>query len=156
MTGRIPPAPAGLSPRISRPSACAGMKPVSPPPNRLDWPGNYMPVNYNKGAAKRAGLAMAVLENRVSRFVAPAAANGTAALAGNATAMPENLRLSIPNPSGPEVWPTIAYSRLLLHKNCADGRQGERVKKLLIGYCETAKNTRMSGYTPLPEGQGLY
>lgn len=137
---------------------------------KMGWPGNSMSVNYNEGVAnrirhswgaigyveygmaKRAGLSMALLQNRAGRFVAPSAASGMAALSSNATAMPDNLRLFIPDPPGPEAWPIGTYSWLLLHKNYADTKQGERVKKF-VDWClrDGQKYAEQFGYTPLPE-----
>ena len=137
---------------------------------KMGWPGNSMSVNYNEGVAnrirhswgaigyveygvaKRAGLAMAVLENKAGRFVAPSATSGMAALAGNATAMPANLRLFTPDPEGPEAWPIVTYSWLLLHKDYADAQQGERIKKF-VDWCLQGgqRYADQFGFTPLPE-----
>ena len=137
---------------------------------KMGWPGNSMSVNYNEGVAnrirlswgaigyveygiaKRAGLSMAVLENRAGKFVAPSVASGMAALTNNVTAMPDNLRLFIPDPLGQDAWPIGSYSWLLLHKNYADPQQGARITKF-VDWClrDGQKYAEQYGYTPLPE-----
>ena len=82
--------------------------------------------------AKRLGLAMAQLQNKAGRFVAPSDQSGQAALA-SVKQMPDNLRLFVPDPDGPESYPIVTYSWLLLHARYARPRQGvgaEAVRQL--------------------------
>ena len=104
----------------------------------VDWPGNAMRARGNEGVAarikvsegsigyveyhfaKRLGLAMAQLQNRAGRFVAPSERSGQTALARNVKQMPENLRLFLPDPEGEDAYPIVSFSWLLLYERYAD------------------------------------
>ncbi len=137
---------------------------------KMGWPGNAMNVNYNEGVAnrirlsrgaigyveygvaKRAGLAMAALENKEGTYVAPSVASGMAALTSNATKLPASMLLFIPDPGGPDSYPITTFSWLLLHRNYADAEQAARIKKF-VDWClrDGQKYAEQFGYTPLPE-----
>ncbi|NLZ16971.1 MAG: phosphate ABC transporter substrate-binding protein PstS [Desulfobulbaceae bacterium] len=137
---------------------------------KIDWPGNSMSVNYNEGVANRilhswgaigyveygvasrAGLPMAILENKDGHYVPPSVESGMAALANNAPQLPTNLRLFIPDPAGAGAYPISSYSWLLLHQRYPNPQQGERIKKF-VDWClkEGQKYAVQLGYTPLPQ-----
>jgi phosphate transport system substrate-binding protein len=92
----------------------------------VEWPGHPMraagnegvaglighaigSIGYlNYGAARQAGLRMALLENREGAFVAPTPESATAALA--AAELPENLRAFLPDPAGVASYPIVTFS----------------------------------------------
>jgi phosphate transport system substrate-binding protein len=101
--------------------------------NLVNWPGNAMRAEGNEGVAgriqhsegsigyvgyefaQRLGLRMALLENKKGEFVKPGDQSCTAAL--NSAEMPENLRVYVPDPTGPGVYPIVTFSWILLYKN---------------------------------------
>jgi phosphate transport system substrate-binding protein len=88
--------------------------------NLVDWRGTVMLARGNEGVAarikhsdgaigyveyhfaRRLGLPMAHLQNRAGHFVEPTEASGQTALSRNATKMPPNRRLFLPDPDGPD------------------------------------------------------
>jgi len=104
----------------------------------VKWPSNTMIVQGNEGVAARvkvspgsigymeyayarvAHLAVASLENKAGHFVAPSEAAGATTLAANVDAIPENLRLFLPDPEGADAYPLVSFSWLLLKTRYAD------------------------------------
>jgi len=133
----------------------------------VDWPGSAMRGKGNEGvaglvkispgsigyvdyaSAHHAGLRMALLENREGRFVAPTPESGTAALA--AVEMPENLRLFVPDPPGPDSYPIATFTWILLHRAYDDSKKAEALRDL-FRWCLTTGQERAPqlGYIPLP------
>jgi phosphate transport system substrate-binding protein len=96
-------------------------------------------------------IAMATLENKEGKYVAPTAEAGAAAL-GSAK-LPENLRLFLPDPIGAESYPIVTYSWMLVKKDYKDANKSKTMKDL-IKYClsaEAQKKAGEKGYIPLPE-----
>jgi phosphate transport system substrate-binding protein len=137
---------------------------------KIDWPGNSMASRFNEGVAakvkyswgsigyveygiaKRAGLSMAVVENKMGEYVKPTDTSGTATLANTSTQMPQNLRLFIPDPDGRDSYPIITYTWLLLYKSYADKGKAERVKQFVNwGLTQGQKYAAEYGYAPLPQ-----
>jgi phosphate transport system substrate-binding protein len=135
----------------------------------VTWPANAMRARGNEGVAgrikvsegsigyveyhfaKRLGLAMAQLQNRAGRFVAPSEASGQSALARNAQQMPADLRLFLPDPEGDDAYPIVSYSWLLLYDRYADRDKGAALKKFVTwGLTEGQVFSRELGYIPLP------
>jgi phosphate transport system substrate-binding protein len=83
-------------------------------------------VNY--GAARKAGLAMAHLENRDGGIVRPGDASGTATL--GAVELPENLRVFLPDPAGREAYPILTLTWILLYRTYPDAAKAEAVREL--------------------------
>jgi phosphate transport system substrate-binding protein len=136
---------------------------------KVDWPGNSMASRYNEGVAakikhswgsigyveygiaKRAGLSMAVLENKLGQYVKPTDAIGTSTLANTSTQMPQNLRLFIPDPDGKDSYPIVTYTWLLLYKSYADKAKAEKVKQFVNwGLTQGQAYAAEYGYAPLP------
>jgi phosphate transport system substrate-binding protein len=136
----------------------------------VSWPANAMRSRGNEGVAgrikvsegaigyveyhfaKRLGLAMAQLQNRAGRFVAPSETSGQSALARNAQQMPADLRLFLPDPQGDDAYPIVSFSWLLLHDRYADRDKGAALKKFVTwGLTEGQVFSRELGYIPLPE-----
>jgi phosphate transport system substrate-binding protein len=136
---------------------------------KVDWPGNSMAARYNEGVAvkirhswgsigyveygiaKRAGLSMATLENQAGAFVQPDDNSGTITLAQNASKMPENLRMFLPDPEGAEAYPIVTYSWLLLYQTYADQSKSDKVKQFVKwGLTAGQELAPQYGYAPLP------
>ncbi len=138
---------------------------------KVDWPGNSMAGRYNEGVAtkirhswgsigyveygvaKRAGLAMASLENKAGHFVRPHDASGTTTLANTVGQLPANLRMFLPDPDGQDSWPIITYSWLLLNKTGADTQKAGRVREFVRwGLTSGQQYAQEHGFAPLPAG----
>ncbi len=137
---------------------------------KIDWPGNSMVSRYNEGVAgavkmsmgsigyveygiaKRAGLAIAALENRSGEFVSPTDTSGTISLANNAAQLPDNLRMFLPDPEGKDSYPIITYTWLLLYKSYPDSEKARKIQQF-VGWGLTHGQQYASnyGYTPLPD-----
>jgi phosphate transport system substrate-binding protein len=137
---------------------------------KVDWPGNSMASRYNEGVAakikyswgsigyveygiaKRAGLAMAALENKEGQYVRPTNEIGTTTLANTSPQMPANLRMFLPDPGGRDSYPIVTYTWLLLYKSHSDKAKAMKVKQFVNwGLTEGQKFAAEYGYTPLPE-----
>ena len=136
----------------------------------VDWPGNAMVARGNEGVAalikigegsigyieygfaKRLGLPMAWLQNKSGRFVAPNEDSGTETLAKNASTMPENLRLMIPDPDGEDAYPIVTLSWLLVYRSYPDQAKASAIKQFVnFGLTEGQRYSRELGYVPLPD-----
>lgn len=137
----------------------------------VNWPGNAMVLRGNEGVAgririsvgsigyveygyaQRAGLPMAWLENKSGIFIKPSPESGSIALANAEQAMPENLRLFLPNPEGKNSYPIVTYSWLLLYKQYHDKIKSEALKKFVRwAITEGQQFSSELGYVPLPLG----
>lgn len=112
----------------------------------VKWPINSMSARGNEGVAgrikitegavgyveygyaQRAGLAMALLENRAGRFIAPSPVRGQATLANTQDDMPENRRMFFPDPPGEDSYPIVSYSWLLLYGSYPDQKKAGALK----------------------------
>ena len=136
----------------------------------VDWPGNAMVARGNEGVAalikisegsigyieygfaKRLGLSMAWLQNKTGRFVEPNDHSGAETLLQNASKMPENLRLMIPDPDGEDAYPIVTLSWLLLYQHYPDPAKASALKQFVnFGLTEGQKYSRELGYLPLPD-----
>jgi phosphate transport system substrate-binding protein len=137
---------------------------------KVDWPGNSMASRYNEGIAtriklswgsigyveygiaKRAGLALATLENKAGQYVKPNDNSGTTTLANTSTEMPPNLRMFLPDPDGDNSYPIVTYTWLLLYKTYSNQNKARQVKQFVNwGLTEGQKYAAEYGYAPLPE-----
>jgi len=139
------------------------------PATLVNWEGNAMRAKGNEGVAGRIkqsvgsigyvgyefahklGLKLAVLENREGRFVKPTGQTATAAL--STAQMPDNLRLFIPDPAGPDSYPIVTLSWILLYKGYEDRAKGKAIYDL-FRWCLTDGQDFAAelGYVRLPEG----
>jgi len=135
----------------------------------IDWPGAAMTAYGNDGVAgrirvseysigyvefgfaQRLGLPMAHLQNRAGDFIRPSPEAGAAALSAAATDMPDNGRQFIPDPVGPESYPIVTYSWLLLRQtdNKAEIRNALR-DFIEWGVSQGQELAVETGYIPLP------
>ena len=137
--------------------------------NLVDWRGTVMLARGNEGVAarikhsdgaigyveyhfaRRLGLPMAHLQNRTGHFVEPTEASGQTALARNATKMPPNRRLFLPDPDGPDAYPIVTFSWLLLQERYPDAQKTAALKKFLAWSLTDGQSlSRELGYIPLP------
>lgn len=132
----------------------------------VDWQGLAMRVEGNAGVAgrikqslgsigymelgfaRRLGLKTAWLENKAGRFVQATTKSGEAAL-GSAP-LPGNLRFFFPDPDGPDSYPIITLSWVLLYKDYGDAKKAAALRELLK-WCltEGQKSSEQLGYLPL-------
>jgi len=80
------------------------------------------------GFAKRLGLPVALLQNRAGKFVAPNETTGRAALADVAAKTPAELNQSIVDPSGPDAYPIVTFSWLLLYRQYPEPERGAAMR----------------------------
>jgi phosphate transport system substrate-binding protein len=137
------------------------------PATLVNWPGNAMRASGNEGVAARikqsigaigyvsyefalkAGLSIAQLENREGKFVAPSEKSGMAAIAQ--AELPDNLRVYVPDPTGPGSYPIVTLTWILLYRNYADERRALALHQMLR-WCLTdgQKYAPELHYVPLP------
>ncbi|MGO9569292.1 MAG: phosphate ABC transporter substrate-binding protein PstS [Desulfomonilaceae bacterium] len=135
----------------------------------VQWPANAMTAHGNEGVAgrikisegaigyveygfaTRAGLPMAWLENKAGKFVEPVLANGEATLANTQAEIPQNLRMFFPDPPGPDSYPLVTYSWLLLYGKYSDPQKGAAVKDFVKwGIDEGQRYAEPLGYCRVP------
>ncbi len=104
------------------------------------------------GFAKRAGLAMATIENKSGNYIKPNDSSPTETLANTAAKMPANLRLFLPDPDGDTSYPIVTYSWLLLNNHYDDRNKEGRLKEFVEwGLTKGQKFGLELGYAPLPD-----
>ena len=133
----------------------------------VDWPGGPMRAKGNEGVAtlikhsvgslgyvefgfaQKLGLETAALENKAGNYIVPSFESAMAAIA--ATELPGNLRVFIPDPEGPESYPVVTLSWLLVYGSYADSKKAEVIREL-FRWClyEGQRLSRDLGYIPLP------
>jgi phosphate transport system substrate-binding protein len=137
---------------------------------QIDWPGGAMTGRGNEGVAqkvkisqgsigymeygfaRRLGLPMAVLENQAGQLVKPDARSGQAALATAAANLPVDLRLFVPDPEGPDSYPIVGLSWILLYDKHAEPEKAAALKEAVNwGLREGQPIAEEMGYIPLPE-----
>ena len=87
----------------------------------------YVELTY----AERDRIAYASIENAVGTFVTPSRASVTAAAAGSARTLPEDLRTSITNPAAEGAYPIAGFTYLLLYRNQEDPAKGVALARFL-------------------------
>ena len=139
------------------------------PSTLVNWPEDAMRAKGNEGVAgvlshsvgavgyvgyefaQRYGLQIALMENKAGRFVTPSEASLQAAL--DSAQMPENLRVYLPDPSGPDAYPITSFSWILLHKTYGDHAKAQALRDVfswaLSGGQQYASDL---GYVPLTPG----
>jgi phosphate transport system substrate-binding protein len=110
-------------------------------------PGAIGYVEY--GYAWQTKMPMAVLENHDGKYVQADLATGQHSLA--TVALPENLRVWIPDPQGADAYPIVTYTWLLCYKKYDDPKVAQTMKALVTyGLGEGQKDSEAMGYIPLP------
>jgi phosphate transport system substrate-binding protein len=137
------------------------------PATLINWPGSSMRATGNEGVAGRikqsigsigyvsydlalkAGLKIALLENRAGTYVAPTEEHSASAFAD--ADLPVNMRLYVPDPSGVDAYPIVTLTWILLYRNYPDPQKSEALHDL-FRWCLTdgQKYAADLGYIPLP------
>ncbi len=114
---------------------------------------SYGSIGYVEyGFAKRASLAMALLENKTGNFIEPNESSSTLTLVNTASSMPASLRLFLPDPAGETSYPIVPYSWLLLHKHYEDKNKERKLKEFVLwGVTKGQQLGQELGYAPLPK-----
>ena len=99
--------------------------------------------------ALKTGLNVALIENHEGMFIAPSEKSGMAALAQ--AELPDNLRVYVPDPTGPDSYPIVTMTWILLYRNYADARKALALHQML-SWCltEGQKYAPDLHYVPLP------
>ncbi len=135
----------------------------------VDWPGPAMTVPGNEGVAGRIMLTdysigyvefsfaqalemtVAAVENQAGAFIAPSLAAGSAALEAVAPDMPEDGRQLVADPAGPDVYPIVSYSWLLVPERGVDPERTEGLRRFIAwGLDEGQALAGPLGMVPLP------
>jgi phosphate transport system substrate-binding protein len=111
-------------------------------------PGSIGYVEYAFAVSSK--MAMATLENKSGKFVAPTLEASKKALA--AVKLPDDLRAWVIDPEGEDAYPIVTYTWILAKKKYEDPAKAEALKKLLT-WCltEGQKLSEELNYVPLPE-----
>jgi phosphate transport system substrate-binding protein len=137
----------------------------------VDWPGAAMTAVGNEGVAQKVkisqgsigymeysfarhlGLPVATLQNKSGAFVVPDTYSGREALAvAAAKGLPENLRLFLPDPEGPNSYPIVSLSWILLYGRYAQSEKASALKEAMNwGLTDGQNFAEGMGYIPLPE-----
>jgi phosphate transport system substrate-binding protein len=110
-------------------------------------PGAIGYVEY--GFARESKMAMAQLQNKAGKFVAPGLEGGQEAL--NKAVLPENMIAWLPDPDGDKSYPIATYTWMVFYKKNADPKKAEALRKMVVyGLDEGQKIADKAGYIPLP------
>lgn len=111
-------------------------------------PGAIGYVEY--GYAKNNNLKFASLENKAGKFIVPSEASASKTL--EAVTLPENLRAFISDPEGPESYPIVTYTWLLVPQKVTDPNKAKAMEAMIeYGLTEGQKTSVELGYVPLPK-----
>ena len=101
--------------------------------------------------AEQNKLPYGSIQNSTGEFVKPSLDSITAAAAGSAATIPDDLRVSITNASGAGAYPIASFTYLLVYQEQADGAKGkELVNFLWWATHEGQQLAKQMGYSPLP------
>lgn len=134
----------------------------------IEWPHVAMLARGNEGVASkirisqgaigyieysfalRLGLAMAALENKAGKFVAPTPLSGAAALEPSSTADLDTLDKSTLDPTGAKAYPIVTYSWFLFHRSYPKEQGAGAAAFLDFALDEGQSYAPFFGYLPLP------
>jgi len=101
--------------------------------------------------AKPNNLPVALIKNASDKFVEPTIDTVVAAAAASAAITPEDLRVSITNAAGADVYPISSYTYILVYKEQKDATKGKALVDFLWwGIHDGEKFARDLLYAPLP------
>jgi phosphate transport system substrate-binding protein len=110
-------------------------------------PGAIGYVEY--GYAVQANMPMAILENKSGHYVKADLNTGKNSLAS--VQLPENLRAWITDPAGPDSYPIVTYTWLLLYKKYQNPKTLDALKAVIkYGLTQGQSFSADLGYIPLP------
>ena len=113
----------------------------------LTTPGSIGYVEY--GYAHSQNLHMAVLENKSGNFVAATTASSKAALAS--ADLPPDMIVWVSDPTGPDAYPIVTFTWMILYKNYPDKEKFDALKSLVVyGLTDGQNEAEALGYVPLP------
>jgi phosphate transport system substrate-binding protein len=96
-------------------------------------------------------LPVAQVKNANGNFVAPSIDAVTAAASASAANTPEDLRVSITNAAGADVYPISSYTYILIYKNQKDTAKGKALVDFLWwGIHDGESHAKELQYAPLP------
>lgn len=108
----------------------------------------YVEVAY----AVQNRLPQALLRNRAGNYVEPTLENITAAAAGAAPTLPEDLRVSIVDAPGPNSYPISAFTYILVYQEQRDPVKGRALAEFLWWALDEGQAYAPNlHYAPLPE-----
>jgi phosphate transport system substrate-binding protein len=106
-------------------------------------------VEYSYG--KQTNLAMAAIENKSGKLIAPSPAAGAEAFVGQA--IPADLALTVPDSTNPKAYPISGLTWLLLYPQSKDAAKQTALKSVIDWSLTTGKATATElGYVPLETG----
>ena len=105
----------------------------------------YLEFQY----AKASKLSTAALENKSGHYVRATPESSAATLAS--VEVPANFRVWIADPAGPDCYPIVTYTWVIVHRHYEDATTAEELKKV-FRYCldEGQMIAEELGYVPLP------
>ncbi len=102
--------------------------------------------------AEQNKLPYATIKNSAGEFVKPSLESVTAAAAAAAGQMPDDLRISITNAPGKDVYPVSSYTYFLIYKNQDDEAKGKALVNFLWwAIHDGEKMAKDLLYAPLPQ-----
>ena len=138
--------------------------------NAVEWPttGNFVGARGNEGVtaqiqnvngafgyveygfATNNGLAVAALENQSGNFIVPSDESARATL--EAVELPDNLRAFITDPEGPDSYPIVTYSWMMMYKENPDAPKAIALERWIeFGLNEGQDQAEPLGYVRLPD-----
>ena len=138
--------------------------------NAVEWPttGNFVGARGNEGVtaqiqnvngafgyveygfATNNGLAVAALENKTGAFIVPTDEAARATL--EAVELPDNLRAFITDPEGPDSYPIVTYSWMMMYKENPDAPKAIALERWIeFGLNEGQDQAEPLGYVRLPD-----
>lgn len=101
--------------------------------------------------AEQNKLPYASVKNSSGEFVKPSLESVTAAAAGSASQIPDDLRVSITNPPGKDAYPIASFTYFLVYKNQDDQAKGKALVNFLWWAIHDGEQmTKPLLYAPLP------
>jgi phosphate transport system substrate-binding protein len=102
--------------------------------------------------ASQNKLPVALIKNKSGAFVEASLDGVTAAAAGSAASMPDDLRVSITDAAGATAYPISSYTYLLVYKEQKDANKGKAVVDFMWwGIHDGEKYAKDLLYAPLPD-----
>ena len=96
-------------------------------------------------------LPVAQIKNAAGNYVTPTIDAVTAAAAASAATTPDDLRVSITNAAGADVYPISSYTYILVYKDQKDARKGKALVDFLWwGIHDGQAHGKVLEYAPLP------
>jgi phosphate transport system substrate-binding protein len=96
-------------------------------------------------------LPVAQVKNAAGVFIEPTVDSVIAAAAASASSIPDDLRVSITNAQGAQVYPISSFTYVLIYKNQKDAKKGKALVDFLWwGIHDGENDAKQLQYAPLP------